>query len=133
MLGLVMVAAGAVAAGFYGYRRLQSIEKEIRSDMTAASASRDAEGRGAEESVPPVAAGRREVAAEMKPPSETGSSLDDRLKEAVSKEPGILQTTLYERFPEVKTRVLQQTLLKMDREGRLRRVREGGSYSLYPG
>jgi len=132
MLGLVMVAAGAVAAGFYGYRRLQSIEKEIRSDITAVSANREAEGRAAEESVPPVAAVRREVATEKKPPSGTGFSLDDRLREAVRKEPGILQTSLYERFPEVKVRVLQQTLLKMDREGRLRRTSEGGSYALYP-
>jgi hypothetical protein len=132
MLGLVMVAAGAVVAGFYGYRRLQSIEKEIRSDITAASASRDVNRTAAEESVPPVAAIRREVAAKMKRPSGTGSSLDDRLRGAVRKEPGILQTTLYERFPDIKGRVLQQTLLKMDREGKLRRTREKGSYALYP-
>lgn len=132
MLGLVMVAAGAVAVGFYGYRRLQLIEKEIRSDITAVSAIREAERAAAEESVPPVAAVRREVATEKKRPSGAGVPLDDRLREAVRKEPGILQTTLYERFPEVKSRVMQQTLLNMDREGRLRRTREGGSYALYP-
>lgn len=132
MLGLVMVAAGAVVVGFYGYRRLQLIEKEIRSDITASSANREVKRTAAEESVPPVEAVRREVAAKVKRPSGTGFSLVDRLRGAVRKEPGILQTTLYERFPEIKARVLQQTLLKMDREGKLRRTREKGSYALYP-
>jgi hypothetical protein len=128
MLGLMIVAAGAAVAGYYGYRRLQLIEEEIRSDITAASAKPAAEV----EVVPPVAAVKKKGFEKLKRTSKTGGSLDHRLREAVKKEPGILQTALYGRFPDVKERVLQQALLKMDREGTLRRTREKGSYALYP-
>jgi hypothetical protein len=58
-------------------------------------------------------------------------TLDVRIVSMVSRSPGILQTDVYEHFPEENRKNLQAVLLQMDRDGALRREREGATYRLF--
>lgn len=58
-------------------------------------------------------------------------ALDVRIVSMVSRSPGILQTDVYAHFPEENRKNLQAVLLQMDRDGALRREREGATYRLF--
>jgi hypothetical protein len=80
-------------------------------------------------------AGGSEAEAESDPQKNTQPSqaetLDVRIVSMVSRSPGILQTDVYEHFPEENRKNLQAVLLQMDRDGALRREREGATYRLF--
>lgn len=58
-------------------------------------------------------------------------ALDTRIVALVSRTPGILQTDIYAKFPDESRKSLQAVLLQMDKDGALRREREGPSYRLF--
>ena len=60
-----------------------------------------------------------------------GSDIVTQILDKVCRIPGILQTELYSMFPDENRKNLQATLLQMDRDGKLRREREGSSYRLF--
>jgi len=49
----------------------------------------------------------------------------------VARTPGMLQVEIYANFPNENRKSLQAVLLRMDRSGALKRVREGSSYRLF--
>lgn len=57
--------------------------------------------------------------------------LNAQLVASVSRSPGILQTEIYTQFPEESRKNIQAALLEMDRDGVLRREREGSTYRLF--
>jgi len=115
---LWMIVAGA--AGYLGYRKLQNMERGIRSEIA----------RGGE--------GRTSAVADLKTPSGgtvmagTQSTLEERIVRRVTETPGILQTELYMLFPEENRRILQEALKTMAKEGGLKRKREGATFKLFP-
>jgi len=122
--GFGIVAAGVAAGCYWGYRRLLKIEEDIRAeleekglaarDIPPAAKVRDAEG------APPVAA----------PVTSGLTSFEERVLAKVRANPGLLQTELYQIFPDGERKALQAVLLKMDRAGVLRRSKEKGTYRL---
>lgn len=57
--------------------------------------------------------------------------LNAEIVASVSRSPGILQTEIYTQFPDESRKTLQTVLLEMDRDGVLRREREGSTYRLF--
>lgn len=121
-----LAAAGGMAAGYGWFQWFQrSIDGKMRRDIGAP--------------VTPGVGQRPNQAASAAPPapeataakSLSGTSLQtESILLAVREHPGILQTELYSRFPGESRRVLQDLLLQLDREGSLRREREGNTYRL---
>ena len=115
-----MIAAGA--AGYYGFRRLQRLERDIRHEVGREG---EVQGSGAvdpEDSRPKTA----------RKPKVAPPSLEEQITRRVTENPAILQTELYTVFPEENRRTLQEMLRKMEREGGLKRTKEGGTYRLFP-
>jgi len=117
-----IVAAGAAAGGYYCYRRLRGIEQEIRSEEEQPAPP-----------APPVSPQKGRVSDSSKGPREVGRPLAERLSDLVRKEPGILQTELYRRFPDENRRALQEQIREMVEEGSLRREKEKSTFRLFPG
>lgn len=114
-LGFWVVVAAAGVGGFYCFRRLQEMEEDIREEIAASqeAATQDAKETPASPESAPV-------------------TLADQVLSLVRKHPGRLQTELYRDLAQVSRRDLQALLLELDREGRLRRVKEKSTYKLYP-
>jgi len=113
-----------ILGGGWFYRRLLDIEKEIRTEMAEEEALAE----------PPQESPPAEPELVQSPPPATGKMAPQaRVLEFVAETPGLLQTELYGRMPEMSRRNLQQLLRRMEDEGLLRREKERGSYRLYPG
>lgn len=111
--------AGVGAAGYLAYRKLRLMEDEIRAEIATGEPAGDRQGE-------------TEVKASAGDAAE-GLSPEERIRTLVAEEPGILQTELYRLLGTEKKRPLQDLLREMDREGHLKRVREKGTYRLFPG
>lgn len=124
-----VATAGLVVAGYFGYRKLQKIEDEIREDLKSRN---EIEATGAGIGKKP----------EMKPlekkemPSPVNEASKEEIEalvlEKVRQSPGILQTEIYDAFADRYRKELQGMLLKMDREGLVRREKKGSTYQLFP-
>ena len=133
------VLAAVVAGGYWGYRRLNGLEEEIRREIEAENAP-PPEAPPAK-APPPAgeAGGRSEPGAEVSRQAPEGEGTaplnlaEERLLRLIREQPGVLQTELYQRLPEIGRRLLQEQLLAMDKAGRVRRERERGTYRVYPG
>ena len=113
--------AGIGVAGYYGYRKLHAMEQELRREV--AEEKWESEEEEGESTGPPLT---------PQPETAGANALKERLLERVREQPGILQTDLYGLYPEENRRTLQELLRKLDREGRVARTKEKGSYRLYP-
>ena len=115
-----LAAGGLIVAGYWGYRKLQAMEQQIRAELDEEARERSGEN-------PPEPA-------TVEKPSEVSEtvSIEAQLLQRLREQPGMLQTRLYEAFPDRSRKELQALLLRMDREGLLRRVRKGNSYELHP-
>lgn len=122
MFWLVVAAAGV--GGYLAFRRLQELEDDIRDEIE--DRERAGERRGE------APAPSREEAPEAGKAPVPATSLEERIVQAVRDNPGRLQTELYAAFADIDRRRLQATLLSLDRTGRLRRVREQGTYRVFP-
>lgn len=123
-------ALGVVVACYYGYRRLQALEREIRREIAGEGHGETPEGGEAQSRVKAEA----QPSAVPAPPSAEGAlALKEQVLKRVQERPEMLQTELYALFPKENRRALQELLKKMDREGALLRTREGGTYRLHPG
>ena len=127
--GFFVVVAAAVAGGYYGYRKLQQIEEDIRSEI-AAKGLADDQPQAAPPSpkVEPATASAETVAPAVE---KSEASLETQVLEVVRQSPGLLQTELYQRFASVERKTLQTTLLRMDKSGVLSREKAGSSYRLH--
>lgn len=77
---------------------------------------------------PPVPAPPERAAVESPSVQQT---LAWRLVQRISQKPGLRQTELYRQFPRENRKNLQAALLQLDREGAIRRQKEGSSYRLF--
>lgn len=98
-----------LVGGYYAYRYLKEMERGIRAEI---------EGDTPDE-----------------PAREQSASADtdeyDDILQAISGNPGILQTDFYHFFSEVPRAQLQKRLLDLARSGRIERKRERNTYRLY--
>jgi hypothetical protein len=113
-----LVVAAAGVGGYLAFRKLQEMEDEIRDEIAAR------ESRQAKPSSQPSAP----TGSPEKPPA----TLEGRVLELIRKRPGLLQTEVYTAIPDVDRKQLQELLLRFDRAGRIRRVREKSTYRLFP-
>ncbi|NIQ93719.1 MAG: hypothetical protein GWN87_05560 [Desulfuromonadales bacterium] len=126
-LTFFVATAGLVVAGYLGYRKLQKIEDEIREEVDARDTPKEETGGGGGTPAAAEPADRPEASRES-----SGQSLEALLLDQISRQPGMLQTALYEAFADHDRKQLQSMLLKLDREGRVRREKKGSTYQLYP-
>jgi len=124
--GFLVVAGGLAAGCYYGYRKLQRVEQEIREELRA-------KGLAAEDEPAPAPSKPAVTPPRPAPPSPSpapGGSLEAQVVACLETSPGMLQTELYARFPESERKALQAVLLKMDKAGTLRRTKEKSTYRL---
>lgn len=126
-LTFFVATAGLVVAGYFGYRKLQNIEDEIRSELESRDEHQKSEAGKAAELKPSEKPAAPSQAEEV--PDEQPEAL---MLERVRQSPGILQTEIYDAFASRGRKELQEMLLKMDREGRVRREKKGNTYRLFP-
>lgn len=124
-----LVAACLIAVGYYAYRKLQAMEHQIRAELDedARERSDDEPGESQAEEIPTTGSDLVKVREES-----AVSPVEALVLQKVLENPGMLQTQLYAALPEKGKKELQAVLLRMDRKGRLRRVRKGNSYELHP-
>lgn len=123
-----VATAGLVVAGYFGYRKLQKIEDEIREDLESRDETETSEaGTGKTPEMKPV------VKKEMPSPVNEASKeeIEALVLEKVRQSPGILQTEIYDTFADRYRKELQGMLLKMDREGLVRREKKGSTYRVF--
>ena len=121
MFWFVVLAAGA--GGYYAFRRLQTLEEDIRGEL--AERDRAREPKSAPPPEPPEPAPQDGSVSSREEP------LEERLLALVRAQPGRLQSELYGEVPEFDRRQVQDVLLRLDRAGRLRRVREKNTFELF--
>ena len=134
-LGMLVLIAGAAAAGYYGVRRLKDIEREIRDESRPSPQSSPAVAVKVTEvkpvvpkSAPPKAAARPKPA-----PAGPEKSLEEKLLQKVNQNSGLLQTDLYDLFPDQDRKAMQALLLKMTKEGAISREKEKSTFRVFPG
>jgi len=125
---------------WYVVRKLRELEAEIRRDIEEKNRSSEEEDAGGEK-VTPADNDQPNQQRDLTPKpdrtlaektEEGPTAIDLRVLALVAEFPGLLQTELYGRLPDLNRRELQQLLLKLDREGRIRREKQGGSYRVFP-
>ena len=121
--GFFVIAAGAAAGCYYGYRKLQQIEADIREELRGKGLAPD-QGDSSPEQPPETP----EKKPQPKPP--TVRSLEDQILSLVRDKPGMLQTDLYGHFQESERKAVQAMLLKMHKAGVLKREKEKSTYKL---
>ena len=128
--GFFVVAAGAAAGCYYGYRKLVQIEEDIREELQAKGLAVD------QDEAPPVAEEKPVTSTPVTPIKKpvgkavAGGSLEGRILDQVKANPGMLQTELYQQFADSERKALQAALLKMDKAGTLKRSKEKSTYRL---
>ncbi len=117
----VVVAAGGVG-GYLAFRRLREMETEIRGEIAGRQKKTKSSGETARGTAPPQ--GTR--------PEPVAVTLDSQVLSLIRSRPGRLQTDIYRELSQVDRKVLQELMLRLDRAGLIRRVKEGSTYKLFP-
>ena len=117
-----VVLVGGVG-GYFAFRGLRTMEAEIREEI----AGKEAAASEGESVVKPAATLPPQV---VEPAPVV--TLEDQVLSRVRTRPGQLQTELYRELSHVNRKELQELLLRLDRAGKLRRVKEKSTYKLYP-
>ena len=126
------VVTAVVVVAYCGYRQLLGLEREIRREIEEETAPSLPPAPSAPSSSAPEVP-EVDQASEEKGDKGPLNLAEERLLRLVREQPGVLQTELYARLPEIGRRFLQEQLRSMAHDGRVRRVREGGTYRVYPG
>ncbi|AMV72693.1 hypothetical protein JCM30471_12090 [Desulfuromonas carbonis] len=117
----VVVAAGGVG-GYLAFRRLREMETEIRGEIAGRQEKPKKDEVSAREPALPSGGGSEPVAV----------TLDNQVLSLIRTRPGRLQTDIYREMSQVDRKTLQELLLRLDRGGLVRRVKEGSTYKLFP-
>ncbi|MDY0292187.1 MAG: hypothetical protein RBR02_07635 [Desulfuromonadaceae bacterium] len=113
----VLLVVGGL--GYFFYRQMSA--GATQSDSSLVQDEKPKSGAGVENNTEtPSAGGFAEP-----------DTLEAQIVALVSRTPGILQTEIYTNFPDENRKNLQAILLQMDRDGALRREREGSTYRLF--
>lgn len=125
-LFFILLLVALICGGYFVYQRLKEIEREIRAEQQM---QKQEEPQTASQAVDaPV----EEKAEEENPVAARQGGLGVLILQAVARTPGVTQVELYADFPDEERRELQRQLRELDREGRVRREKQGSSYRLYP-
>lgn len=124
--GFFIVAAGAAAGCYYGYRKLQQIEADIREELRVKGLAPDQD----ESAAPPTTLKTVTKVATPRVKKAEPASLEDQIISLVTANPGMLQTELYTHFSDSERKALQAELLKMDKAGSIKRSKEKSTYRL---
>ncbi len=127
-LFFILLLIALIAAGYYVYRRLLEIEREIRAEQRALV---DEDDSSSVEAEPAPAPAVQEASAGNETPN-SGRELSEAILQRVEENPGLTQTELYANFPGKDRRDLQKILRELDQQGQLRREKKGTSYRLHP-
>lgn len=120
-----------VAGGIYLYQRLLAIEQEIRQEQQAQTTEKSNETPVVK--VAPVIEPIKEgITSSEQEESDEPVSLEESLLTVINDLPGLLQTELYALFPDRERKKLQTLLLKLDRNGLIRREKKNSSYRVFP-
>lgn len=120
-----------VAGGIYLYQRLLAIEQEIRQEQQAQTTEKSNETPVVK--VAPVIEPIKEgITSSEQEESDEPVSLEESLLTVINDLPGLLQTELYALFPDSERKKLQTLLLKLDRNGLIRREKKNSSYRVFP-
>lgn len=120
-----------VAGGIYLYQRLLAIEQEIRQEQQAQTTEKSNETPVVK--VAPVVEPIKEgITSSEQEESDEPVSLEESLLTVINDLPGLLQTELYALFPDSERKKLQTLLLKLDRNGLIRREKKNSSYRVFP-
>ena len=141
-----------LGAGFFFYQKLKEVEAEIRDlqdpveeeqpptavsppvaapapTEPVAAASPAAEPVPTSEVVEPEAPAAAET---LSAQPQGGSPLQEQIRAAVEREPGIKQTDLYQQFSAMNKKHLQQQVKALADAGQLKREKSGSTFLLYP-
>ncbi len=128
-----------VGAGFYFYRKMMTIEREILAEQEAergpaekAEPDRPVKKEEAFNDPPIVTPEVEKMVAKAEPVAAEPLSLEEEILTAVENLPGIKQTELYGSFADVDRKQLQKLLKELGDDGRLTREKRGSTYLLYP-
>jgi len=124
-----------VGAGFYFYKKIISIEREIQAEQEMALAQNTAAQKSEklpEEAPQTSAFDPKESASPVSPITSESSNLEESILAEVTKQPGLKQTDLYPLFADINKKQLQRLIKKMADNGRLKREKKSSSYLLYP-
>lgn len=158
VLSLIIVAVIC----YFGYQKIRELERDIRQvkeqkadkptpvEIKPTAAAPQPEPK-ANKPAPVAKAAKKPTPAKTKKPAPAAkkaspktakpqkkeavgevAGLEDRLLQQVAAQPGMKQTEFYPLFPDEDRRVLQATLLSLDKAGKIRREKDKGTYLLYP-
>lgn len=117
----VLLVVGGLGYFFYRQMSAGAPQPDSDSDSSLVQDEKPKSGAGVENNTEtPSAGGFAEP-----------DTLEAQIVALVSRTPGILQTEIYTNFPDENRKNLQAILLQMDRDGALRREREGSTYRLF--
>jgi len=123
-VGFWMVAIAAGVGGYFACRGLKTMEEEIRDEIAGREAATGVEeGSSQEDSALPPG------------PAATPTpvvTLESQVLNLIRTRPGRLQVDLYRDLSQVNRKELQELLLRLDRAGKVRRVKEKSTYKLFP-
>ena len=157
VLSLIIVAVIC----YFGYQKIRELERDIRqvkeqkADKPApveikptaaapqpepkankpAPAAKAAAKPAPAKAKKPAAAAKKSAPKAAEPEKKAAApaeGLEERLLQQVTAQPGMKQTEFYPLFPDEDRRVLQATLLSLDKAGKIRREKDKGTYLLYP-
>lgn len=107
-----------VVAGYFAWVKLVELEREIRSEL-------EPKAQRATPTAP------RDTAVSQVAPGAEDKAIQELILAKVRQSEGILQTELYEAFPELDRKTLRKCLLEMDHARVLRRERSSHTFKLY--
>jgi flagellar biosynthesis/type III secretory pathway M-ring protein FliF/YscJ len=123
LLGIVVI---------FAIVRLRELEREIRAEQSAATASPTSAAKPAAPEPGHKQATARPANDLQQSGTEESESLRMRLLRLVMQQPGIIQTEIYAHFAPQERRDIQNLLRELDQQKMLRREKRGSTYALYP-
>ncbi len=127
-LFFILLLIAFIAAGYYVYKRLLKIEREIRADQHALV---DEDDSVIESDIEPISSEPAQKVEDSDVLSKD-IGLNDQIVLVVEGSPGLAQAEIYDKFPDKDRRELQKLLRQLDQSGQLRREKKGSSYQIYP-
>lgn len=136
-MGWFLLLLIVVAGGIFFYQKLLAIEQEIRREQPDFVPIRQDDSANEvvkPEVSPPIFKEQVKLEPDMSEGAESSepTSLEDGLLKVVNDLPGLLQTELYELFPAEERKRLQTLLLRLDRDGVIKREKKNSSYRVFP-
>lgn len=129
---LLLVLLGG---GFYFYQRMRAIEQEIRAEQVQEK-ERQQSKQETDSHRLPTASEENELSPfeplTVAAVGAEGLGADNPVLVVIQGEPGIVQSELYSRFPEVNKKQLQQMIKRLADDGQIRRQPFKSSYQLFP-